>query len=58
MLISIETNITCDFPVGVWTPYSPPLDLHMISMRERGNGGGNTGVDDFWPGHNPAYILA
>ena len=23
VLISIETHITCDFPVGVWTPYHP-----------------------------------
>ena len=31
MLISIETNITCDFPGGrgVPDPLSPPLDPHM-----------------------------
>ena len=31
MLISIETHITCDFPVGggVSGPSIPPLDPHM-----------------------------
>ena len=28
MLISIESNTTCDFPGGVRTPI-PPLDPHM-----------------------------
>ena len=27
MLISIETHITCDFPIG--DPYPTPLDPHM-----------------------------
>ena len=28
MLISIETNITCDFPAGVQTPYPPSGSAH------------------------------
>ena len=44
MLISIKIHITCDLQGGggVRTPISP-LYPNMISMRERGNGGGNTG---------------
>ena len=33
MLISIENHITCDFPVGVRTPY-PPLDPHMLNYLD------------------------
>ena len=33
-IISIETHITCDFPgEGVWNPYLPPLDPHMIACK-------------------------
>ena len=34
MLISIETNITCEFPgEGVVARPYPPLDPHMISYQ-------------------------
>ena len=43
MLISIETNITCDFPDGggggvgggVWTPYPPSGSAHVNSRDLR-----------------------
>ena len=33
MLISKETDITCDSPGGP-DPLSPPLDLHMVSLLD------------------------
>ena len=37
MLISIETHITCDFPVGVPDPLSPPLDPHIQAIASVDN---------------------
>ena len=31
-LFPIETNITCDFPGGVRTPFLPPLDPHLCLL--------------------------